>query len=633
MALYSGTIVLSLACIVYYLLERRPRRVQSALFAIILIDLVVSAAADLTNLCIQASPDATGSLFAARYFVEMLFWISHTALAPLYAIYALVINGSGIGRKRLFYFFFMLPFAIIELLIFSNPITNVHFFFVDCAVYVRGPSVYISYVVALFYLMTGIFYLLLYSNAIPDGTRRALYIFFSFTLVGIFTQLIFPWLRVELFAEAITAFGVVLTIETEHGYIDEGAVCYNSRAYLRDNKRLLYTRHRYAALSLQFTNLPFYSRVLSANDMNEWIATLIAYLRRLSPGNYVYRLDSSTFAFIVFDVSDRGLDALVDEIASRFGREREFRGHTMDLDLVLSVARAPEDFHTPEMLASVAEASHEMGTSRVRILRGDALSSVRRAADVEIAVARAVSQNSISVLYQPIWSAEKNAIVGAEALARLDDLEVGPISPEVFIDVAERSGHINEIGLYMFEAVCCFIEEHPLEQLGLEFIDVNLSVYQLLASDTVELFTRAMRVHDVKASQINLEITESASFGGSDTVKRRIDELIELGFLFSLDDFGTGYSNLISMTKMNFTNIKSDKGLLWDADNKSSRFLLCDTIKMLRRQSLNVVQEGVETQEQLELVLGVGANYIQGDFFSCALTPSQFVEYVKHFNA
>ena len=111
-----------------------------------------------------------------------------------------------------------------------------------------------------------------------------------------------------------------------------------------------------------------------------------------------------------------------------------------------------------------------------------------------------------------------------------------------------------------------------------------------------------------------------------------INEMKNAGFTFSLDDYGTGYSNLTYIISMDFLNIKSDKGLLWDADkNRNSRMLLGDTIRMLRRLGVNVIQEGVETKYQLDFVLEAGANLIQGFYFSQPLRPDAFIDYVERF--
>jgi len=141
-----------------------------------------------------------------------------------------------------------------------------------------------------------------------------------------------------------------------------------------------------------------------------------------------------------------------------------------------------------------------------------------------------------------------------------------------------------------------------------------------------------MEKYRIDPEQINLEITETASSSVAFSPVGAVKELKEDGFTFSLDDYGTGYSNLTYIIGMDFKNIKSDKNLLWDSmKNENSRMLLGDTIRMLRRLGVNVIQEGVETKEQLDFVLDAGANYIQGFYFSKPLNQDAFVDYVERF--
>ncbi|MBQ8913031.1 MAG: EAL domain-containing protein, partial [Lachnospiraceae bacterium] len=284
------------------------------------------------------------------------------------------------------------------------------------------------------------------------------------------------------------------------------------------------------------------------------------------------------------------------------------------------------------LLTELTESNSDIETPGVRVFRGDELDSFKRKAQVEEALKKALEEDTFQVYYQPIWNAEKNRMESAEALIRLTDSELGFISPEEFIPIAEQSGLITEIGLYVFEKVCQFITKERTKALGLKYIEVNLSIFQLLVGNTLEHFLEIMKRYGVTSDQINLEITETGSLATSNTMISAINEMQEWGFKFSLDDYGTGYSNLSYIMSMDFLNIKSDKGLLWDADTReSSSIMLTDTIKTIRRLGMNVIQEGVETKEQLDLVVGAGANLIQGYYFSKPLPEEAFYDYMVEF--
>ncbi|MBQ9610659.1 MAG: EAL domain-containing protein [Lachnospiraceae bacterium] len=330
--------------------------------------------------------------------------------------------------------------------------------------------------------------------------------------------------------------------------------------------------------------------------------------------------------------NEKEVDALVSTIADRFRDTWIYGKSEIELNAEIRVAYVPEEFNDVTLLTELTESNSDIETPGVRVFRGDELDSFKRKAQVEEALKKALEEDTFQVYYQPIWNAEKNRMESAEALIRLTDPELGFISPEEFIPIAEQSGLITEIGLYVFEKVCQFITKERTRALGLRYIEVNLSVFQLLVGNTLEHFLEIMKRYGVTSDQINLEITETGSLATSNTMISAINEMQEWGFKFSLDDYGTGYSNLSYIMSMDFLNIKSDKGLLWDADTReSSSIMLTDTIKTIRRLGMNVIQEGVETKEQLDLVVGAGANLIQGYYFSKPLPEEAFYDYMIEF--
>ena len=167
-------------------------------------------------------------------------------------------------------------------------------------------------------------------------------------------------------------------------------------------------------------------------------------------------------------------------------------------------------------------------------------------------------------------------------------------------------------------------------KLGLESVEINLSVHQFIYDDLVERFEAIRKKYDIPADVINLEITESASTRDTPIVEQTMKKLRELGYTFSLDDFGTGYSSLLQFISGSYKNVKMDKSLLWDSDhNEISAKLLDSLTHVIRSLGCNVVQEGVETKEQLKRTEDSGGNLIQGYFFSKPLPEKEFVAYLE----
>ena len=626
------TLVLSVSCVVYFLSRKQLLKAQSRVFLTILVFVSFSAAVDIVSNYIENRYIAAGNLFTTQYITQVLYLMAHQTLAPLFALYIMMVNGVGVKRGKGFLILFLLPMFFAVFMVLTNPFTEWVFYYDDYRKFQRSAGELVIYVISGAYLFVSMIFMVRYRKAVSGGTNLALWYFFSFTIVGVLVQALHPDLKVELFAESISLLGVMLTVENDDEFIDSASKVYNRQAFQSDNVRLIHTGHKYAVVCLNMTNMRFYTRMLEYNDMTEVIRLMTQWLRELSKDVTVYRITPNNLALIIFYHDADQVEALVEKIEERFADGWVYKNVSLDLNTLIRVAMVPEELSEPDLLLELAEENAEVEHQGVQVQRGSELYFITRRAQVEEALKRALSEGRFEVYYQPIWDAKKDRIVSAEALLRLNDPVLGRLSPDELIPIAERNGMIVEIGLVVFEEVCAFLADKRVKRLHLDYIEVNLSIYQLIMGNTLDRFREIMKKYDIEPEQINLEITETASINASSSPISVINEMKNAGFTFSLDDYGTGYSNLTYIISMDFLNIKSDKGLLWDADkNRNSRMLLGDTIRMLRRLGVNVIQEGVETKYQLDFVLEAGANLIQGFYFSQPLRPDAFVDYVERF--
>ena len=142
-------------------------------------------------------------------------------------------------------------------------------------------------------------------------------------------------------------------------------------------------------------------------------------------------------------------------------------------------------------------------------------------------------------------------------------------------------------------------------------------------------FPNIRNKYGVDAKRINLEVTETGGALENDDIISALDRFLSLGYTLSLDDFGTGYSNLMRMIKINFENIKIDKSILYSLfENEEDKELLKSLMTFIKSLGSHIVQEGVETKEQLDLVSAWGADYIQGYYFSPAIPEDDFLKYL-----
>jgi len=240
----------------------------------------------------------------------------------------------------------------------------------------------------------------------------------------------------------------------------------------------------------------------------------------------------------------------------------------------------------------------------------------------------AIKEDRIEVFYQPIYSTKQHRFVSAEALARIRNEDGSILPPGRFIPVAEKNGLISRIGESVFEKTCAFIKENQLrERYGIEYVEVNLSVRQCEDPWLAETYIGIMEKYQVEPSCICLEITESAAIRIKETLLENMQVLMDYGVKFALDDFGNGESNLNYIVDMPVSIVKFDRDMSQAYfANQKARFVMEAAMHMIHDMKLEIVSEGVETQEQARAIEALGIEYIQGYYFSRPLPGEEFLQ-------
>ncbi len=240
---------------------------------------------------------------------------------------------------------------------------------------------------------------------------------------------------------------------------------------------------------------------------------------------------------------------------------------------------------------------------------------------------RAIEKQELSVHYQP-QSSLTGKIIGAEALIRWHQPELGMIAPIEFIAIAEETGLIVEIGCWIIQAVCQQMNKWDLQGMFVPHIAINISPKQFHQADFVSVVIRIIAAHQIKPNRILLEITEGVFLKNIEEAISKMNVLKMYGFSFSIDDFGTGYSSLSYLKRLPFDQLKIDQSFTNDLINNSSGAAIVQAIiVMAEGLGLNLIAEGVETHQQLNCLSDYGCHFFQGYYFSKALPPDQFVDY------
>lgn len=245
----------------------------------------------------------------------------------------------------------------------------------------------------------------------------------------------------------------------------------------------------------------------------------------------------------------------------------------------------------------------------------------------------AIENDGFVMNYQPLYDWKKGSFVALEALIRFklkeDDEEY--ISPAEFIPIAEENGLIFDIDEIVFEKVCRFIRNNDIAKLGINFVDINLSLLKLLDSSTVARYSELVSRYEINPAMINLEITETAEADEKylNTVRQNIATFREAGFNFSLDDYGSGYSTVVYMAEMDAKIVKIDASILRNAmKNKKYYTVLENCVRLVYCFDKECVVEGVETEQMVETLKRLGVDYFQGYYYSKPLTEDNIISFL-----
>lgn len=251
------------------------------------------------------------------------------------------------------------------------------------------------------------------------------------------------------------------------------------------------------------------------------------------------------------------------------------------------------------------------------------LSKVLENKRLEDSFEQAIEKEQFVVYYQPKYSADKQLMVGAEALIRWIQDDGSMIGPYKFIPLFEKNGMIVRLDEYVFEKVCRDLCRWRDEGKELVPISINVSRASLHYSGIVEKYGKIVQKYELPKELVQIEITESAMIDNSD-IKSLVDEFHNANFKLLLDDFGNGYSSLATLNVLRFDILKIDKSLVDYIGNKDGERLLASIIELAQNLGFHITAEGVETKVQLDFLYHMKCDDIQGYYFSKPLPRSDF---------
>ena len=395
------------------------------------------------------------------------------------------------------------------------------------------------------------------------------------------------------------------------------------------------SRKRFALLFIDIDNFKWITETLGHRHGDEFLKIFGQRLKSVVPR--VFRFSGDEFVVLTEFNDDYGIiDEVIANLKHEFIEPIEILNDKLYAQFSVGISVYPDDDTSPDMLLRDADIAvsraKEKGKGRTSYYNASLHQNVLSKATIAQKLNNALANNELFLMFQPIITVSNCDIHGFEVLVRWESEELGYVQPFTFIQVAEETGAIVEIGTWIFETACRYLKRMNEYNENI-IMSINVSPVQLKKKDFLEKVARTIDVFQINPANIQIEITETSLVDFMDGHNDIIQRIAEMGIALALDDFGTGYSSFGYLKDMPVKTLKVDKSFVDEICSKHKDYQITGSIiDMVRNLGIKTVVEGVESIEQYNILSEMKCDYIQGFLMSKPLNANDAMEFVMQYD-
>ena len=608
----------------YFFLPRVPNRMNRTFIMLLVIEgstIVFNLLSSWADMNYSEIPGA------AVYFVNAMFFVLFFLRGYVYFLFITVVLKNEFYFSKEFSILKRIPLQLCIFMTIISPWTKL-IYYIDQNGYHSGPYYKLLYVEFWLYIMLSFVMLTINSEGrIQRREKVSLYWCNTLLFIGTIFRLMYPKVLMMNTFCVLAVTILYLSFENPDFYLERRTRIFNSRA-LREYLEEINGKKSYRLLALVIHNYRDVREMYGVKQMDTGIDLIGEYLKNSFPNLKIFYYRSGRFVLLGNEELELELEKIKSEIIKRF--EQPWISSDTELFLDVSMVYINPGFGVKtadsifNLLAESLSRVANSGGDDFVLLDERMLKESEKTTAIKRNLENAIDKNQVEAFLQPIVDAKTYKIVGAEALARIRDDDGNLIPPGLFIPIAERNGRINQLGEQVLNKVCGFIAENNMKELGLNWINVNLSPIQFMRQDLDERLASIIEENKVEPAYIHLEVTEESLIDET-LLLHQIENIQKSGFYFVLDDYGKGYSNLARLRKCPFINVKIDMSLVWEYV-KSPDEMLPNMIEMFKNLGFSITAEGIEDEMMAKMMADIGCDYLQGYNFSKPLTMDEFIE-------
>ena len=629
--------LVTLAILLVSIFLRKLTRGKSNFLYILLIVIVfLSGVFDILRVYLPPKLPHTVNSQIQIYVYNYLYFITRNLSTPVYILFIFSVCGMWheFNKDVLLKITWGVPVFAIVFLIVLNLFFHKLFVITTDLEYVRGPWLTYMRICAIWILAYSVICLIYNRNMISRQKFILLLILCPINVIGVLIQQYWPKYLVEILCTTFPLIFISIAVQKPEEIIDMTSGSLNFQAFKDEIKRNLAAKRKLHFITIKIIDYDIIQRTLGKQNITTFLAHIVRSLYTICNNDEydVYYLGNGGFSIFTLRDNTEEIDLIAQRTRNFFAGKHGINNINIMFDFKMCLVSCPEDLKDYDsvmtfdknILSSVKEKNTLVYLKEIANSNEFQISN-----QIDRIIQQAIKYHQFEMYYQPIYDIKTRQYVSAEALIRLKNFEYGFIPPSMFIPAAENTGAIHEIGDYVLEEVISFISDYKIEEYGLDYIEINLSVAQCIESNLSEKIMDLLTRYSVSPEKINLEITETSNEVNYDVIEKNITSLSQNGITFSLDDYGTGYSNILRITRLPLDIIKLDKSFVDELDKPGMKTVINETVSMLKKMNKKILIEGVENYEDFDYFRNAGCDYVQGFYFSKPLTKVDFIEFMR----
>lgn len=603
---------------------------------------------------------------ASKYFAVCLPLTAITAILDVTAVYMLKASSIpvqlNVAVNTLFFIFNLLTTTMIAMVLFSKILEHVHdshclkqaqimmsiifglylvivvvniwtgilFFFGKNGEYVRGPFNAIGYALTVVQMILVSVCYVKNRRYASREISRALVHMMPIALLCIVLQLLLPNVLLNSLIMSLVEMVLFLNFQNSRSGVHRLTNLNDRHKFLKYIENIIAHQKSYRAFVIKIKNFDAINQKYGRKAGDEILYLFAFSLEKVIKRSNAFHLDNVKFALLINEENCKDIDclkALTDflENGINYGNERVLLDYSLLENVIDKDSDSSVIYEEIEYAASITENSSLRYLRYTPEIRNDMLRQrylIKRLSTVD-------SEHGYEVWFQPVKCVNSGRFCSLESLIRLRESDGSFISPGEFIPVAENADMIAPITKFVLEESCRIISSHP-ELEGLSF-SINIPMAQLSDLSFVDYLNSVTEKYSIEHSRVCLEFTERVMTGELENVSKCMTKICSEGYRFFLDDFGEGFSNFSCILSLPFSSVKLDRSITVTAGDHTSRHAIVNMLtELFHNMSLEVIAEGVETENQVEILSRLGIDKLQGYYFARPMPESALIEFFKN---